>query len=223
MKATKPEDIGYCVYVQEEKVSVLKMRKEAFKMPSFPLIWIKNLIGGSIDALDLKKSVFIEGVLKQFSDSTIDIFVDENGIDKGLPPVAITNNGIFLIGNVVVLASDKEGETILLGEKQVQIALNELGFYNQGKGVEVVDVDLNESKYLTTQQHPQVLKNLLGLLIEYCVDQDIQLLSRAEDANDSTSDRALVMCLHGEPEFIDSCHQVLTDFISKHQGSVEEA
>ncbi len=222
MKTTKQDEIGYCLYLQEETIRVLKMRNDAFKTPGFTLDWIKKLIGGNIDDLKPETSVFIEGVLKQFSDPIIDIFVDENGIDKGLPPVAVTNNGTFLIGNAVILASDKEGETILLDGKQVQTALNELGFYHQHKGIEVVEVDLDETKYLTSEQHPQILKDLLGLLINYCVDQEVQVLTRALNAMDGTGDRALVMCLHGEPDFIESCHKVLSDFISKHSESSKE-
>lgn len=222
MNNSKQDDTGYCVYVREDKVTVLKMSRKAFTIPGFPLTWIKKLLEGDIDKLELATSVFIEAVTRQFSDPSIDIFVDENGIDKGLSLIAATNSGVLLIGNVVVLASDKKGNSILLNEKQVDTALSELGFYKQYKGVEIVDTDLNEHKYLTNDEHPEVLKNLLGLLIGYCIDRDVQLLSKAQTANDSTGDTALVMCLHGEPKFINSCHQVLTDFISKYQGSVEK-
>lgn len=151
---TKPDNIGYCVYVEFDKVSVLRMSVSQFSKPVFQSIWIKKLIGGKIDKLEIEESVSLEGVYKQFSDPAIDIFVDADGIREGLPATCLTSKEILLYGNVVILASDKEGQTILLSGTQAKIAVAELGFYKQQSGVEVIDVNTDENKYLTTEQHP---------------------------------------------------------------------
>lgn len=211
---TKQDDIGYCVYVQVDKVSVLRMSVSQFSNPAFQSIWIKKLLGGKLDNLEIKESVSLEGVYRQFSNLTIDIFVDADSIDKGLPVICMTSKEIPLYGNVVILASDKEGETLLLNENQAKVAVAELGFYKQKENIEVIDAITDGNKYLTTEQHPQVLKNLLALLVDYCVDSDVQLITKAIDSRDEQGDTAMVVCLHGDSVFIDECHQLLSDFIN---------
>ena len=130
MTTTKQDNIGYCVYVQVDKIFTLKMTKSEFVNASSKLKWIKRLLG---EKSDVKQSVYLEGVYKQFSDPTIDIFVDSDGIGKGLERIALTPLGLELFSNVVVLASDDEGETILLTKQQVPVVLKELGFYQQYK------------------------------------------------------------------------------------------
>lgn len=216
MTTTKQADIGYCVYVQEHAISILKMNSLDFGKNAFSLVWIKKLIGGKMGEMNLDHSICLEGVYKQFSDRFIDIFVDANGINKGLRPMAITHKGNRLFGNVVILASDDEGKTILLTENQAELAIRELGVYNNYDRVRFLDLSAENKEYTTSEEHPQVLKNLLSLLIGYCVDEQVQLLTKALEVGNDPDDIALVMCLHGDRKFIDSCHQALTALIRTH-------
>lgn len=222
MKTTKRDKFGYCIYVQSDGINVVKMETSSFSVPGFSSTWLEKLLGGNLDSLELGKSVEIQKISQQFSDPTINIFAESDGTNKELPLMVKTQTGGSVLGDVVILGSDSKGETILLTESQGQLAINELGFYNDYKGINFVDAETNENKYLTTEQHPQALKNLLTLLIDYCISEDVQLLTRAQDPNDNKSDMALVMCLHGDPEFIRGCHKLLSDFIKSHQKDTEE-
>jgi len=205
------DDVGYCVYVAVDAVKVIKMKASDFAKHDFALTWIKTLLEEDPDKLESDRSVYLEGVYRQFTDPAIDIFVNTDGIGKGYLALATTNKGITLYGNFVVLGNDK-GETVLLTKTQTQIALQELGFYKDYGDVKIVDTT-GESEYLQPEDHPQVLKDLLGGLIDYCVDKEIQLLTRAGNLHDPDNG-ALVVCLHGESDFIHDCHLLLKDFIT---------
>ena len=217
MKTKAPDEVGYCVYVKVDKVLTLKMKRSEFVNAPFKLMWIKKLLG------ELEKSVYLEGVYNQFSDPVIDIFVDTDGIGKGLGRVALTPKGLELFGNVVVLASDGKGETILLNKQQVEVVVKELGFYQTYEKIEVEDIDTNDFKHSTMiEDVPKVIKKLAGLLVDHCVSEGVQVLTKAKDLNDDSGDMALVMCLHGEPKLINSCQKMLRDFITKNLGGVED-
>lgn len=223
MNNSKPDDIGYCVLVEADKISCVKMQVANFESPGFKPAWIAKLIGGSIELFTLETKILFEGVYKQFSDPTIDIFVDDSGILKELPETALTQKGISLYGNLVILRSDEQGETHLLTKNQVGIALDELGFYKQLKInlVDLANVQV-DTPIETENEHPQELKALLEVLLCYCIDNKAQLLSRAKATNQDTEEEALIMCLHGETKFINDCHKLLREFITSNQGSISE-
>lgn len=222
MTTTKQDDIGYCFYVQTHQLITLKITRSEFVDEIFKLMWIKKLIGGKMEKLEVENSVFLEGVFKQFSDPAIDIFVDEDGIGKGLPRLAITPKGVELFGNVVVLGSDGEGETILLNKQQVEIVARELGFYQKYEKIEVGDITVDNPQYSKVKEVPQPMQDLAGLVIEYCVTGGLQMLIKAEGSKgEGDKDTALVACLHGDPELIDDCYKVLKKFVTKHLGNSE--
>lgn len=205
MKTTRSDEIGYCVQVGHDAIKVFKMNRSDFENHGCTVTWVKTLLGEG------DKSIYIEGIYTQFVvDPTIDIFIDADGIGKGYPALATTNNGIVLRGNFVALGSNK-GETILLTEVQVKIVVSELGFYQDYGGIEIIDTT-GASEHLAPEDHPQVLKDLLGGLIGYCLNKETQLLTLASNPY-NPSEEALVMCLHGEPEYIAECHQLLRKFV----------
>lgn len=222
MATTKKDDIGYCVYVRVDKILTLKIKRSEFENAPSKLKWIKKLLGEDLGNLEVKQSVYLEGVYKQFSDPVIDIFVDTDGIGKGLERVAVTPKGLELFGNVVVLASD-EAETILLNKQQVEVVLKELGFYQEYKKIEVEDINMDNFKHSTIiEEIPQGIQHLVGLLIECCVDEGLQVLAKSKDSKDDNGDMALVMCLHGDPKLIDSCQKMLRNFITSNLGSSKD-
>lgn len=222
MTSKKLDELGYCVYVRKDELNVLKMRTVDFLISGFSSVWIKKLIGGNIDDLTIDDSIHVERFSYQFSDSAINIFAEAYSSSRDLPLMVKTQTGGSILGNVVILGSDSKGETTLLTEEQGQLAINELGFYNNYKGINFIDAETNENKYLTTEQHPKSLKNLLTLLIDYCINEEIQLLTRAQDPDDNKSDMALVMCLHGDPRFIRKTHKVLSDFLKSQDREVNK-
>lgn len=204
MTTTKPDEVGYYVHVGTDEIKVFKMKFCDFHELDV-LAFIKTMLGAEGD-----NSAYLEGVYKQFADPTIDIFVDADGIGKGYPALATTNKGLILYGNFVALGNN-EGDTVLLTQTQAQMVITELGFYKDYGGVGLVDTT-GASEYLAPEDHPEKLRKLLGMLVDYCVHKEVQLLTLASNPYDP-SEGALIMCVHGEPEFIAECHKVVRKFV----------
>lgn len=218
MKTVKPDNLGYCVYVQADKILVLAIKAKDFSSSALITGWIKKLLAGNLDELEIRQGICLQGVYKQFSDPSIDIFIDEDGIGKGFSRTAVTSKGLELYGNLVILGSNGS-ETLLLRESQVNKVIKELGYLNQ-VGIEWVEARTDSVKYSTTSDHPEAIKKLIGALISYCEKCDGQLLCKAVDTENPSSNAAMVLCLRGDPEVINECHKLLENFINtRHESS----
>lgn len=67
------------------------------------------------------ESAYIEYVRHQFSDPSIDLICDDEGLLKELPVTCITRRSIALRGQVIAAASTADGDTVGLTEAQFQL------------------------------------------------------------------------------------------------------
>lgn len=212
MNTTKPDkDTGFCIYATKDKVFVLLIETKEF-LGGAKTAWIKKLLGENLGSTEVERPIYLQGVYRQFSDPNIDIFIDDDGIGKGFTRTAVTPLGVNLYGNIVILGSNGE-ETTLLGESQVAAVMSEMAFIGQD-GIERVVMKEDDNQHEVANDHPQAIKDLLNFLINYCKENDAQMLSRATDTKEPDGDIAIVMCLHGKPDFIDGCYKVLTDYLN---------
>lgn len=179
MTNSKQGDIGYCLQVTPMGINLAKIFQHDPRINSQEAFhtFIRCLVDASpnetLDDFDL------DAVCCQFSDRSIDIFCDDESMFKDLPLVATTSSGIPLHGYLCIVGSDEEGHSILLTEDQVTTVLQELDFPAHPH---VNQIDLTDDDSLVNDMQPETstLRKLLELLVNHCVESEVQLVTRAK-------------------------------------------
>lgn len=201
MKNYEQDNVGYCLQVTPQGINLIKLLADGLPMSlgESKGIFIKCLV--DFDRTDKLSDFTLDVATRQFSDRTIDIFLDDEGILKNLPLVARTESGISLHGNLAIFSSDSNGNTILLTEEQVTTVLQELGFPFH-PGISQIDMTDSSNPRVEQEQNSLELKLILESLIKHCVNNGEQLLSRAKAISTVGDDDVLIVCLHGRSEAI---------------------
>lgn len=214
MTNIEPDKFGYCVKVGSEGINVLKMSQDSLLISSDNSwdYFLRCLVDSSRG--DILSDLTLDVTCGEFLDETINIFSDDESILKGLPLTAKTQNGIRLHGNLAIVGSDYEGSSILLNKYQVSLILRELSF---AKNLNINEVDINSPhlESLRRKNGTLDLKAILSDLMDYCIDNEIQILSKANVASKDTDNSVLVVCLHGKEDAINNLRQDIQLLISK--------
>ncbi len=205
-------DVGYCVQVTPVGINVAKIfhhdprinSQEAFHT------FIRCLVDASPnESLD---DFNLDAACCQFSDRSIDIFCDDESMFKDLPLVATTGSGIPLHGNLCIVGSDDVGHNVLLTESQVTTVLQELDFPSHPHVNQIDLTDLN-SLINNTQPETSTLRKLLELLVNNCIENKVQLVTRAKAISKDTDPSVLIVCLHGNDDAIKGLHTKVKNLI----------
>lgn len=204
MTNCKQDDVGYCINITPQTIDVLMLSRNdiVFNNLEGKIELIKNLVNfDDINSSDL----FLDAATGQFSDESIDVFVDDESLIKGYPLTAITRQGVALHGNLVVLGNDKMGNTTLLTREQVELAIDQLQFPKK-----LLRQEVNLFKFAPPlakeEDRPEELHELIQLLIRFCVVHDKQIMLKAVPPDDSSELGAIVICLQNERGIIDSLY-----------------
>lgn len=207
-------DVGYCLQVTPAGVNVAKifLSDPRINSPSAFHLFIKCLVDAS--AGETLSGFMLDAACCQFSDPRVTIYCDDCSILKGLPFVARTGSGIPLHGNLCIVGSDADGDSILLTEKQIVTVLQELNFPEQPF---VNQIDLTDPDSILNDEQEEVgtLRKLLELLVNHCVNNEVQLVTRAKAISKDTDDSVLIVCLHGNDDAIKQLHAKVQRLISK--------
>lgn len=206
------DDIGYCLQITPAGINVAKIFRHDPRINSQDAIrlFIKCLVDASpkktLDDFNL------DACCCQFSDRNIDIFCDDESMLKDLPLVATTGSGVPLHGNLCIVGSDEVGNSVLLTESQITTVLQELDFPEHPY---VNQIDLTDLNPFTnaTQEEAIALRKLLELLINHCVNNEVQLITRAKAILKDTDNSVLVVCLHGDDDAIKNLHLDIQELI----------
>jgi len=198
-------DVGYCLQITPVGINVAKIFRHDPRINSQQAFhyFIKCLVDN--DKRHSLSKFTLGNAHIQFFDPSIDIFFDENSILKDLPLVATTSRKLPLHGNVCVVGSDKKGNSILLTESQITKVLQELDFPEHPYVNQIDLTDLN-SLVNDTQDEASTLRKLLEALVTHCVENEVQLVTRAKAISKDTDDAVLIVCLYGNDKAIKQLH-----------------
>lgn len=208
-------DVGYCLQVTPAGVNVAKIFLSEPRINSSNAfhLFIRCLVDASPDKT-LSDDFSLDAACAQFSDPRVDIYCDDCSILKGLPLVARTPSGMPLHGNLCIVGSDEYGDSILLTEQQVVTVLQELNFPEQPF---VNQIDLTDPNSILNDKQEEVgtLRKLLESLVNHCVNNEVQLVTRAKAISKDADDSVLIVCLHGNEDAIKQLHSQVQRLIKK--------
>ncbi|MGL4617762.1 MAG: hypothetical protein ACRCZS_01705 [Chroococcidiopsis sp.] len=205
------QDKGYCINITPTTVDVLTFNPNdlVFNHIKGKVELIKSLVNfENLSSSDL----LLDAATNQFSDKSIDVFVDESSLTKGYPLVAKTRQGMPLHGNLVVLAHDGDSNTTLLTKEQADLAIKELRF-TQKMLRQDVDLSKYASPYNNNSNYPEQIQQLISILISFCVNEDKQIMLKALSPERGEDIAALVICLQNDKEVIDRLYADITKLL----------
>lgn len=205
------QDKKYCINITPTTVDVLRFNPNdlVFKHIEGKTELIKSLVNFE----DLSSSdLLLDAATEQFSDKSIDVFIDDCSLTKGYPLVARTRQGMPLHGNLVVLAHDGNSNTILLTKEQAELAIEELQFTQKMLRQEA-DLSSYASPYNNNSNYPEQIQQLINFLISFCVDEDKQIMLKALSPERGEDVAALVICLQNDKEIIDRLYADITKLL----------
>jgi len=214
MTNIEPDNFGYCLQVTLAGINVIKMSQDSLIISSENgwYYFLKCLVDSSKG--DILSDFTLDVSCGEFLDETINIFSDDESILKGLPLTAKTQDGLRLHGNLAIVGSDNEGNSILLNKYQVSLILQQLSF---AKNLDINEVDIDNShlESLRRKNGTLDLKAILSDLMDYCIDNEIQILSKANVVSKDVDNSVLVVCLHGREDAINNLRQDIQVLISE--------